>query len=62
MVFSEIEDGNCINTGIEEDFENELPDVLITVFFTTELLHVEVCDRRVSLDNLSQQSYHLQSS
>ena len=61
-VISEIEEGDCVDAGVKENFENELPDVLIIVKSTTELLHVKVCDRRISLDDLSQQSHHRHSS
>ena len=61
-VITKIDNGNSINVGVKEDFENELPDVLIKVSVFTEFIHFEVWDWRVSLDDLSQQSYYRQSS
>ena len=58
-IITKIENGDCVDTGVKEDFKNELPDILIMVAVITELNQAENCDRRVSLDNLSQQIYHL---
>ena len=51
IVTSEIEVGDGFNIGIEKGLENNLTDVLISVFIMTESQHVEHFDRRILLDD-----------
>ena len=51
-----------MDVGVEEDFENELSNVLNAVLIITEFVHVEDGELRVVLDDLSQQTDYRQSS
>ena len=47
-----------VDIGAEECLENELTNILISIFIQTELLHVKNLDRCVFLDDLTEQTYH----
>ena len=57
-VATEIKIGNSVDVGAEKDFENQLTDIHFSVFIRTELVHVQNLDRRIVLDDLSEQTDH----
>ena len=61
-ILTEIKVSDRVNSRVKEGFENKLPDVFINVYIFTEFMHVKGCNRRVELDDLSQQAYDLNST
>ena len=61
-VITKVEVRDGVNIRAEESFEDELTHVLISVFIPTEFIHVEYLDGRALLDDLSEETYHRQSS